>query len=167
EWQSLAMNHPCKVHQTGRVIGHKVLGGCLGGKLEFVLTHGDGDFGEFNGESSPEATAHLVPFHLYEIDAAHLAQQLPRLLLNAQLAQKVTGIVVRHAMGEACPNILGLQNVHQEFRELKEAVAELLAFSKPVRVGREKFGVKHAHHRGAGTRGAHHIVRIIKKVEDL
>jgi len=41
EWQSLAVNHPCKVHQASRVIGYKVLGVCLGGKLEFVLAHGD------------------------------------------------------------------------------------------------------------------------------
>src|SRR5208337_3853665 len=42
-----------------------------------------------------------------------------------------------------------------------------MAFSKPVRVSGEEFGIKHSHHRGAGTRGAHHIVRIVKKVEDL
>jgi DNA primase catalytic subunit len=43
----------------------------------------------------------------------------------------------------------------------------LLAFSKPVRVSSEEFGIKHAHHRGAGTRGAHHIVCVVKKVENL
>ena len=58
----------------------------------------------------------------------HLAQQLARLLLDAQLAQKMAGIVVGDAMGEARPNILDLQNVHQEFREFEKPVAQLPAF---------------------------------------
>jgi len=38
--QCLAMNHPREVHQASGIVGDKVLGVCLSGKSELVLTHG-------------------------------------------------------------------------------------------------------------------------------
>jgi len=72
----------------------------------------------FHCKGPAEPAAIVGVLHLHELGAVHPAQQLPGLLMHADAAQQVAGVVIGDPAAVAGPHVLHLQDIDQEFGEL-------------------------------------------------
>src|SRR6187399_2325384 len=82
------------IENAAQVAEYDRSGAALVHALALRLRHGRGDFAELDRERAAKAAAGFGVFHLLELDAWHLRQQRTRLLLDAELTQARTRVVV-------------------------------------------------------------------------
>src|SRR6185312_4871685 len=114
-----------------------------------------------------EAAAHFGAGQLLERQPLDGGKQLARLLLDAELAQSRTGVVIgRDAV------IMRLDTFHpahigEEGDELVSALREMLGTLEQRRLVGEELGVMFLDHAAAGAGRHHDIVEALERIDDL
>lgn len=121
--------------------------------IDLVVGHTDGDSRKIDAEGSAEAAAPITGFRFDHLETADCGKEPPRLVLNAQLSETVTGIVPGHSAEPAGLEALRLKPANQKGSQLHRGTRDpgrgfrisLIAF--PV----EEFD-RMPKHRDAGSR---------------
>jgi hypothetical protein len=112
------------LHQAAGIDrGHK-LGSTSLNIPHFRVAHGGGNHAELGRECAAEASTVFAVLHLHDFKAANMTQQFTRRLLQAQLAQRVTGIVIGNPVREARTHVGDAGAVDLELEKLKHPLAE-------------------------------------------
>ena len=84
------MEAPGNVHEAASIARHEHFCAGIFNTGNFLLQHGVRNFGIFDGEGSPEATALLCELEGYDFRALDLRQQTARFVRYAQFTEQMT-----------------------------------------------------------------------------
>ena len=94
----------------------------------FRFAHSGGNHREFCGERSAETAAFFAIGHFDKLQLPHMPEQFAWLLLQMQFAQRVTGVMVSHAMGEAGAHVGDFGDLHQKLGKFEDALPKAGGF---------------------------------------
>ncbi len=146
------------VHEAAEVARHQRAGAALHHGRGLALDDGVGQLAVFHREGAAEAAAHVGVLGFDEVEAPHGAEQAPRLLADAELAQARTGVVVGHRAVEGGIDAADAHHVGQEGHELVGAGGQLLRLGQHVGIVGEELGIVALDHAGAGAGGRDDVV---------
>ena len=123
--------------------------------------------GYFTQNVPPKPQQTSGDFISLQAEALHRAEQLARLLLDAELAQARAGIVIGDDAVVARRDLGDAQHVDQERHQLVAAAGQVLGPRLHRRIVVEQAGIVMAQHAAARARGRDHGVVAFEGLDDL
>ena len=112
------------------------------------------------------AAAQVGLFHLHQLEASHLREQLTGLLAQAQAAQCAATVVEGHLIGELCAEVIEMHLVDQKVGQFIDIGHHPLEVQVVGRV-EEEFGIAFLDVVHTGRRWSHHGAVVGEVVEEL
>lgn len=173
-----AMEHACTriaraaqpafdVEDTAEVTEHHGIGPAGLNVGALLVNDRRGDVAVLDRERATESAARLAVLHFGQRHTRQLAQQFAWLLLDAQLTQAGTGIVIGDTAGKSGIEPVNLCHVDEEIGQFEDALPQALVAAMQFRIVAQQVLIVLANHAAAGAGRHHHVVEHLELAQEF